>query len=311
LRDSKERDVLFFKPRGAWCADVIPYFHDGTYHLFYLRSHRDREGFGEGTPWGHVTTTDFVHFEALPDALLPGTRDEQDLWPFTGSVIERHGTFHIFYTGHNPHFDGTGRPVQGIMHATSPDLVHWMKDDGFPLFVADTGRYEPDDWRDPFVFWNQEAGEYWMLIAARHNSGPRHRRGLMGLASSIDLYTWTIREPFWDPGAFHTHECPDLFEANGRWYLWFSTTTLDDRVATQYRSAPSLAGPWRVEGDGSLDGFAWYAAKTASDGKRRFAFGWLPSHARDDLAVAPLAIWARTMDPSDGSGADRWWFMRC
>jgi beta-fructofuranosidase len=186
-----------------------------------------------------------------------------------------------------------------------------MKDDGFPLFVADTGRYEPDDWRDPFVFWNQEAGEYWMLIAARHNSGPRHRRGLMGLASSIDLYTWTIREPFWDPGAFHTHECPDLFEANGRWYLWFSTTTLDDRVATQYRSAPSLAGPWRVEGDGSLDGFAWYAAKTASDGKRRFAFGWLPSHARDDLAVAPLAIWARTMDPSDGSGADRWWFMRC
>ncbi len=55
------------------------------------------------------------------------TRDEQDLYVFTGSVIEANGTFHIFYTGHNPHSKEQGRPIQGMMHATSPDLDTWTK----------------------------------------------------------------------------------------------------------------------------------------------------------------------------------------
>ena len=46
---------------------------------------------------------------------------------FTGCVIERDGVFHIFYTGHNETFRGTDRPDEAIMHATSPDLVHWTK----------------------------------------------------------------------------------------------------------------------------------------------------------------------------------------
>ncbi len=39
-------------------------------------------------------------------------------------------------------------------HATSRDLVTWEKhpeDD----FEADPAVYDPSDWRDPFVFWNE------------------------------------------------------------------------------------------------------------------------------------------------------------
>jgi beta-fructofuranosidase len=74
-------------------------------------------------------------------------------------------------------------------------------------------------------------------------------------------------------------ECPDLFRIGSWWYLLFSTFT--DRRVTHYRMARSLEGPWLAPADDALDGPAWYAGKTASDGKRRFAFGWL-SHRQGD-----------------------------
>ncbi|MDH7571218.1 MAG: beta-fructofuranosidase, partial [Armatimonadota bacterium] len=121
-----------------------------------------------------------------------------------------------------------GRPVQAIMHATSPDLIHWTKDPTNPILYADPARYEPDDWRDPFVFWNEEAGEFWMLLAARLRRGPSHRRGCIALAASPDLMHWTIRDPFWAPGLYYTHECPDLFRLGEWWYLVYST--FSDRI---------------------------------------------------------------------------------
>jgi beta-fructofuranosidase len=39
----------------------------------------------------------------------------------------------------------------------------------------------------------------------------------------------------------------------------------------------SLAGPWVVPDNDSFDGRAFYAGKTASDGRRRFVFGWCPT----------------------------------
>ena len=56
------------------------------------------------------------------------------------------------------------------MHATSHDLRTWRKDPDFRLIAPAAQGYEPHDWRDPFVFWNEAAGEYWMLLAARKDA---------------------------------------------------------------------------------------------------------------------------------------------
>jgi len=82
-----------------------------------------------------------------------------------------------------------------------------------------------------------------------------------------------VREPFWSPGLYAVHECPDLFRMSGRWYLVFSTTS--DRCVTHYRVSNSLEGPWSAPVDDALDGRAFYAAKTCSDGERRLAIGWI------------------------------------
>ena len=177
---------ILYHPTDGVAADFIPFYWEGAYHLFYLKDYRDTEGHGEGTPWWHLVTRDFVHFEDWGEALPRGAAGSQDVWVFTGSAIRGPDAFHIYYTGHNGHFYNTPKPVQAVLHATSPDLRTWTKDrDTF--FLAPTDRYEKDDWRDPFVFWNEEAQEYWMLLAARTKEGPSRNRGCTALAASRDL----------------------------------------------------------------------------------------------------------------------------
>jgi len=265
---------FFYKPEGAWAADFIPFYKDGRFRLFYLLDWRDHPGHGEGTPWYQISSADLVAFEEHGEMLARGGPDAQDLYVFTGSVVEGEGQFHIFYTGHNHHLRQRGMPEQGVMHAVSDDLLRWRK---VPqdTFFAPTDAYEPNDWRDPFVFWNAEAGEYWMLLAARLKSGPSRRRGCTALCASRDLKTWQVRQPLYTPGLYYTHECPDLFRMGDWWYLLFSEFT--ERCVTRYRMARSLSGPWLTPDEDAFDGRAFYAAKTASDGQRRSVFGWNPT----------------------------------
>jgi len=265
---------FFYRPECAWAGDFIPFYKDGKFRLFYLHDWRDKARHGEGTPWYQISTDDFVHFTEHGEMLARGTKDEQDLYVFTGSVIEGEGRYHIFYTGHNPYLRKQGKPEQGVMHAVSEDLLKWRK---IPVdtFYAPTDRFEPHDWRDPFVFWNKEAGEYWMLLAARLKTGPSRRRGCTALCASNDLKKWEVRQPFWTPGLYYTHECPDLFRMGDWWYLVFSEFT--DVVRTHYRMSRALGGPWLTPRDDNFDGRAFYAAKTASDGHKRFIFGWDPT----------------------------------
>jgi beta-fructofuranosidase len=272
---------VFFCPSSGYLGDVIPFYRQGLHHAFYLRTPPPPLRTGAvGTPWAHLVSRDLVHWEEWPDAIAPGREGEPDsagCW--TGCVIEREGIFYLYYTGSV----GRGRP-QTVCLATSRDLRAWTKHPHNPIVVADPRWYEPNDWRDPFVFWNDQAGEYWMLLAARTLDGPANRRGCTALVASPDLATWEVREPIWSPRLFYTHECPDLFPWGDDLALVFST--FDPESATHYRLAPSLAGPWRAVGASVFDARACYAQKTDSDGQRRFSYGWIPTRAGETDAGA-------------------------
>jgi beta-fructofuranosidase len=57
------------------------------------------------------------------------------------------------------------------------------------------------------------------------------------------------------------------------WYLIYST--FSERHVTHYRMSRSLRGPWQAPENDTFDGRAYYAAKSAADGERRFLFGWV------------------------------------
>ena len=101
------------------------------------------------------------------------------------------------------------------------------------------------------------------------------RGGCIALCKSEDLINWTYEKPFYDPKMYITMECPELFKMGEYWYLVFST--FSDQFTTHYRISKNWNGPWEIPDDDVFDTRADYAIKTASDGKRRFAFGWIAS----------------------------------
>ncbi|MCY3978320.1 MAG: glycoside hydrolase family 32 protein [Chloroflexi bacterium] len=276
---------VFYKPVDGFVGDVIPFYWDGVYHAFYLKAPLPplRDG-ANHTPYAHLASRDLVHWEELPLAIEPGPAGSPDsVSCFTGAVIERNGTFYLFYTG----FRGEGEP-QTVCLATSSDLITWAKDPRNPIIEADPRWYETVDWRDPFPFWNEEAGEYWMLLAAREKQGPDNRRGCIALMTSPDLKSWEVKAPFWAPRLYYTHECPDLFRWDDYYALVYST--FSERNVTHYRLSKSLAGPWLAPENDAFDGRAFYAAKTAGDGQGRYVFGWNPT--REDERDEGAWQWA-------------------
>lgn len=73
-------------------------------------------------------------------------------------------------------------------------------------------------------------------------------------------------------------ECADVFKEGDYWYLIYSNVQ-DRRV--HYKYSTSRNGPWTTPANSTLDGVAFYAGKTASDGNNRYIFGWCPTRIGD------------------------------
>jgi beta-fructofuranosidase len=274
---------LYYQPAGYWFGDCMPFYHDGKFYLFHQRDTRKPGPFGEPFGWALARTSDFVQYEDLGESLERGNDDAQDQFIFAGSLFEANGTFYAMYTGYNRDYPQQGRASQVLMIATSNDLVRWTKTSQ-KLVVPQEG-YDPTEWRDPYVFWNEDAGEYVMILGARKLEGKQIRTGRTVFFTSADLKAWEFKGDFWAPNLFYMHEMPDIFKIGDTWYLL--TTEYSDKSKTIYRMSKSLDGPWTAPVDDAFDGRAYYAARSYSDGERRYLFGWVPTKEGDD----DLANW--------------------
>jgi beta-fructofuranosidase len=242
-----------------WFAD------DGeAYHVFYLQAPKALGNAGlrhENATVGHAVSTDLVSWSRLPDALgpgAPGAWDATATW--TGSILAHEGTWSMFYTG--PAHGERGL-VQRIGRATSRDLMTWEKDPRNPLIQANGSCYErlgtsawPEEaWRDPWVFADPGGDGFHALITARAAEGDLRSRGVIGLASSPDLVTWTLREPVTRPGEFAQLEVPQVEKVGDRWILVFSCGLEEIGPARRERLTGERGGSYWVEGPGPIGPF--------------------------------------------------------
>jgi arylsulfatase A-like enzyme len=280
------RFVHFGVDSPGYVFDTIPFWHDGVFHLFFLNPVFDGQGKKTGIKWSHAKTEDFVHWEAMPDALLPGNLDP-NCW--TGSLMEKEGTFYLFYTGKSLPDRPDLKGDQKIMLATSTDLVHFEKQPDFN-FYADgeiywnktiNGPLDPnlqihnqrdESFRDPEVFWNPEYDEYWMLLHAREAESQKH---CFGVYRSDDLLTWKPRQPLEIAVPVHQSniDCPDLFQLGGQWVLTFSG-------GPRYAIADRSEGPY---GNHRPADHNLYVPKTARDDQGRIL---VAGTVRPDIGVA-------------------------
>lgn len=260
---------LYLKPYVGYVGDPMPFYDpsSSTFKILYLHDMRN----GNSTiyhPAHELETKDGSAYINHNEAIACGGAEEDDPALGTGSTVMADGKYYTFYTGHK-----AASPREVILKAVSDDGVNWTKDRSFRL-QAPAG-YNVDEFRDPYVFYDEEAGLYRMVIAAIRNGS-----SVLAQFTSPDLTAWTEREPFFLNKWGRFYECPDVFKMGDWWYLVYSDKDITRQV--QYFYARSLGElmnmgsdpqfPWRDEG--KLEGTSFYAGKTASDGLNRYIWGW-------------------------------------
>ena len=182
-------------PLYGWMNDPNGMFYkDGVWHLYYQYNPYGSQW--ENMTWGHSTSRDLIHWEAQPLAI------EAD-WLgaiFSGSCVVDGDRVVAFYTSAGQH--------QTQSTAVSHDNgLTFEKYAANPSITSD----QPD-FRDPKVFWNEEA-RLWNLILAVGQE--------MHIYSSKDLKQWKFESTFGKEYGNHggVWECPDLFKIDDKWVL--------------------------------------------------------------------------------------------
>lgn len=264
-------------------------------HVFYLQAPRDLvdpDLRHRHATIGHAVSRDLRTWQVQPDALAPGEPGAfDDLATWTGSVLRVGDRWQMFYTGVCHADDGL---VQRVGRASSPDLTTWTKhgmvleaDPRWYETLADGTREEA--WRDPWVWWDDDAGRFHMLLTARAKYGPVDGRGVIGYSSSPDLTSWQAGPPVSEPGEFYHLEVPQLVHLGGAWQILFCATHGEHsarRLArrgvvaeggTHYLVADEQLGPYALERDDFLVGderTRHYAGRLLEHGGQWQFFAW-------------------------------------
>lgn len=249
---------LYFAGEVAGVGDPNPYFENGSYSVFYLQNQGRH-------PWFMTDTSDLRTWSAPREAVPVGEAGTPDYWTGSGSVIaDPAGGYRLYYTGHNPE----GRPKEVTMEARAETLSGpWVK--APETTFSGLPDYDEWDFRDPFVFWNDEADAWWMLLTTRHQG-----RAAIGLYTSADLENWVAADPLYTEESPLNLEVPDLFSEGDDWFLLYSDQR-DNSRQVRYLSAGESAGPYRYGAYDALDGRGFYAGKSAGTGEERLLFGWV------------------------------------
>ena len=141
--------------------------------------------------------------------------------------------------------------------------------------------YDPDDWRDPFVLWDDEENQYILILGTRL-AGDKHRQtGRTVYFTSTDLTNWTLEGDFWAPDLLQCGKDADLFKIAEWWYL--ITTEYSHASKQPPQNAKSLKGPWIApERMMVLMAERIMPGRTFELNGQRIIFGWVPSRANED-----------------------------
>jgi beta-fructofuranosidase len=261
---------VIFGREAQGVGDPNPFFQDGRYYVFYLQN--------EGRhPWRMSSSSDLSTWTAPIEAVPVGNAGDADYWTGSGSVVaDPAGGYRIFYTGHLPN----GDPMEVTMASRSDALGGPWRKVAAPRF-AGSPAYDRRDFRDPFVFRNEETGTYWMLLTSRSGS-----KAAVVLYTSPDLETWSLSPPLYTEASPLNLEVPDVFREGPDWFLIFSDQR-DASRQTRYLRAASSRGTYSYGSFDALDGRGFYAGKTAGNGPNRLLFGWVASRRdrRDDTEL--------------------------
>lgn len=188
-----------FSPKVNWMNDPNGLvYYEGEYHLFFQYNPKGTKW--GNMHWGHAVSKDLVYWEELPIAI---EMDQDGTMIYSGSAVVDHNTSGLcegdscivaIYTADLS-------PLENQDIAVSNDQGRtFQKFEGNPVLDQ-----EMKDFRDPKVFWYEEAEKWVMAIAL-----PIERK--IQFYSSENLKEWDFLSDFGPVGdTTGIWECPDLF----------------------------------------------------------------------------------------------------
>ena len=242
-----DRSIQYYSPAGhsAWAGDVVNFWHDGVYHLYFLydHHHHGNRWWGGVHYFYHLTTSDFKD------------------WVDHGAIFEIEENWQAFGTGTPFFYDGrfwyaigyhTGRSIpdeylyrgsmiedyrkNGYTEAVSHEYIRslGMYPSGANLAVSNDGGYtftlthKMFHWAENPSVYTKEDGTLFMCVGD----------GIWESASPEG--PWKLVSPGFPPSGKdtaleYTAECPSFFEKNGYKYIIMG-----------------IRGYWRTEKNGDV-----------------------------------------------------------
>ncbi|EKN4031808.1 glycoside hydrolase family 32 protein [Yersinia enterocolitica] len=273
-------------------------YHAGYYHLFYQWNPLDcRHG---SKYWGHWRSTDLVHWEHQPVALVPSEAYESH-GCYSGSAVIADDIITLIYTGNVKYPDGSRTAFQCLAQENERGEFDKLGP-VLPLPAGYTGHV-----RDPKVW--QHDGQWYMVLGAQD----KQLQGKVLLLRSGDLREWhnlgeIAGSGLGGLGPFgYMWECPDLFTLADKDVLMFCPQGIPAE-AERYRNTFQVGyllgkldytnATFNHQAFHELDaGFEFYAPQTtlAADG-RRLLFGWMGIPDEDEFYQPTVEYgWIHTM----------------
>ena len=230
--------LQYWRPQGhnARAGDCMPFFHDGTFHLYYLVVRRNHHGKWQSGHGGlqiwHASSTDLRHWRHHPTA-VPLSAQWQSWWG-TGSFAVHDGTWFTYQKGPSilPEVANGG-----VQLATSDDGIHFTAQPPHPALPG----YDCD------IFTDAASGTHHLLTT----EGRTGTQVAIVRWTSRELRSWQrVPEPVLvtEHDHFNIDICPHLFEWNG-WYYLFAG--FDARGGVWVSRQPF--GPWQQHRPVRLD----------------------------------------------------------
>jgi beta-fructofuranosidase len=183
-------------PNGA-------FYRDGRYHLMYLYNRS-----GSGFCWGHISSSDLVHWRYHPDAIGPGHGDEGCF--SGGAFVDDDGSAYLSYwmlwgargiglaKSDGPNFDvWTKFEANPVIKSTEWGITEVKDSDGHPSLLGSA---------DPSNIWKKD-GHYYLLTGnllvlnkiGRATNAPLSEQGdRLYLWQSDNLQSWRYLHPFYE-----------------------------------------------------------------------------------------------------------------
>jgi beta-fructofuranosidase len=183
-------------PNGA-------FYHNGRYHLMYLYNRS-----GSGFCWGHISSSDLVHWRHHPDSIGPGHGDEGCF--SGGAFVDDDGTAYLSY------WMLWGAKGIGLARSSGPAFDSWTKLEANPVIKStewgvteikdSTGNSSFLGSADPSNIWKKD-GRYYLLTGnllvlnkiGRATNAPLSEQGdRLYLFVSDDLNSWRYLHRFYE-----------------------------------------------------------------------------------------------------------------